>query len=52
MESRLDLGGEGTKARKKHGRTEIRLDSGWGSGPNILCLLERGYQVTGKFKSA
>jgi hypothetical protein len=52
MESRLDLGGEGANARKKRGRTEIRLDSGWGSGPNIIWLLARGYQVTGKFKSA
>ena len=52
MESRLDLGGESADAGKKRGRTEIRLDSGWGSGPNIAWLLERGYQVTGKFKSA
>jgi hypothetical protein len=28
------------------------LDSGWGSGPIITWLLQRGYQVTGKFKSA
>ncbi len=52
MESRLGLSGEGADARKKRGRTEIRLDSGWSSGPNITWLLERGYQVTGKFKSA
>jgi hypothetical protein len=52
MESRLGLGGEGADILKKRGRTEIRLDSGWGSGPNITWLLERGYQVTGKFKSA
>lgn len=52
MESRLGLGGEGADTLKKRGRTEIRLDSGWGSGPNITWLLARGYQVTGKFKSA
>jgi hypothetical protein len=52
MESRLGLGGEGADTLKKRGRTEIRLDSGWGSGPTITWLLTRGYQVTGKFKSA
>jgi hypothetical protein len=52
MESRLGLGGAGADTVKKRERTEIRLDSGWGSGPNITWLLERGYQVTGKFKSA
>lgn len=52
MESRLGLGAEDIDTLKKRGRTEIRLDSGWGSGPNITWLLARGYQVTGKFKSA
>jgi hypothetical protein len=52
MEQRLGLGGAGADTVKKRERTEIRLDSGWGSGPNITWLLERGYQVTGKFKSA
>lgn len=52
MESRLGLSGEGADMVKKRGRTEIRLDSGWGSGPIITWLLERGYQVTGKFRSA
>jgi hypothetical protein len=52
MESRLGLGGDDADTRRKRGRTEIRLDSGWGSGPNITWLLTRGYQVTGKFKSA
>jgi len=52
MESRLGLGGEGADMVKKRGRTEIRLDSGWGSGPIITWLLARGYQVTGKFRSA
>lgn len=52
MESRLGLEGAGADTLKKRGRTEIRLDSGWGSGPNITWLLQRGYQVTGKFKSA
>lgn len=36
----------------KRERTEIRLDSGWGSEPSITWLLQRGYQVTGKFRSA
>ena len=35
MESRLGLPGDDADTRKKRGRTEIRLDSGWGSGPNI-----------------
>jgi hypothetical protein len=52
MEKRLGLDGKDVVTRKKRGRTEIRLDSGWGSGPNITWLLARGYQVTGKFKSA
>jgi hypothetical protein len=52
MESRLGLQGNDASTLKKRERTEIRLDSGWGSGPNITWLLERGYQVTGKFKSA
>jgi hypothetical protein len=52
MESRLGLQGNDADTLKKRARTEIRLDSGWGSGPNITWLLERGYQVTGKFKSA
>jgi hypothetical protein len=42
MESRLGLGGEGADTLKKRGRPEIRLDRGWGSGPNITWLLERG----------
>jgi hypothetical protein len=52
MEKRLGLDGKDAATVKKRGRTEIRLDSGWGSGPNITWLLARGYQVTGKFKSA
>jgi hypothetical protein len=52
MESRLGLSGEGADMVKKRGQTEIRLDSGWGSGPIITWLLARGYQVTGKFRSA
>ena len=52
MESRLGLKGVDADTLKKRGRTEIRLDSGWGSGPIITWLLERGYQVTGKFRSA
>jgi hypothetical protein len=52
MESRLGLQGNDPDTLKKRGRTEIRLDSGWGSEPIITWLLERGYQVTGKFRSA
>ncbi len=46
----LDKEDEATLA--KRARTEIRLDSGWGSEGMITWLLNRGYQVTGKFKSA
>jgi hypothetical protein len=52
MESRLGLQGKDGDTLKKRGRTEIRLESGWGSEPIITWLLERGYQVTGKFRSA
>jgi hypothetical protein len=52
MEQRLGLEGEDADTLKKRGRTEIRLDSGWGSEPIITWLLQRGYQVTGKFRSA
>ncbi len=52
MEKRLSLAGEDAETVKKRGRTEIRLDSGWGSGPNITWRMSRGYQVTGKFRSA
>ncbi len=47
----LGLEGENDAAKSKRGRVEIRLDSGWGSEAMITWLLERGYQVTGKFKS-
>jgi type IV secretory pathway protease TraF len=46
----LDRDDEQTAA--KRARTEIRLDSGWGSEAIITWLLARGYQVSGKFKSA
>jgi hypothetical protein len=48
----LGLDGEGVHIQAKRARTEIRLDSAWGSEAVITWLLERGYQVTGKFKSA
>jgi hypothetical protein len=48
----LGLEGESKQARAKRARTEIRLDSGWGGEAMIIWLLERGYQVTGKFKSS
>ncbi len=47
----LALGGESPEALRKRARTEIRLDSSWGSEAMITWLLERGYHVTGKFKS-
>jgi hypothetical protein len=52
MERRLGLQGNDASTLKQRERTEIRLDSGWGSEPIIAWLLERGYQVTGKFRSA
>jgi len=48
----LGLEGESDAVRRKRARTEIRLDSGWGSEALITWLLSRGYHVTGKFKSA
>jgi hypothetical protein len=50
-EQRLGLAGESAEVQAKRARTEIRLDSAWGSDRVIAWLLERGYQVTGKFKS-
>lgn len=50
-ERRLGLAGESAAVQAKRARTEIRLDSAWGSDRVIPWLLERGYQVTGKFKS-
>ncbi len=50
-EQRLGLAGDSADAQAKRARTEIRLDSGWGSDKVITWLLDRGYQVTGKFKS-
>lgn len=37
MEKRLGLDGEEAETRKKRGRTEIRLDSGWGRGLLFFC---------------
>jgi hypothetical protein len=48
----LDLEGESAKVQAKRARTEWRLDGGWGTEEIISWLLARGYQVTGKFKSA
>ena len=50
-EQRLGLAGESADVQAKRARTEIRLDSAWGSEGVMNGLLERGYQVTGKFKS-
>ncbi len=46
------MDGEGQEVQRKRARTEIRLDSGWGSEGMITWLLSRGYQVTGKFKAS
>ncbi len=48
----LGLEGESKQDKAKRARTEIRLDSGWGGEAIITWLLERGYQITGKFKSS
>ncbi len=50
-EQMLGLAGEDEAVQARRARTEIRLDSGWGSETMITWLLARGYQVTGKFKS-
>ena len=50
-EHRLKLAGDDAAAQAKRARIERRLDSSWGSEGVITWLLERGYQVTGKFKS-
>lgn len=47
----LGLAGEEEATQAKRAYTEIRLDGGWGTEANITWLLERAYQVTGKFKS-
>jgi hypothetical protein len=50
-EALLGLAGDSDESQRKRGRTEIRLDSSWGSEAMITWLLSRGYHVTGKFKS-
>jgi hypothetical protein len=50
-ETLLGLAGDDAATAAKRARTEWRLDSGWGSTEQLEWLLERGYQVTGKFKS-
>jgi hypothetical protein len=47
----LGLVGDDDDTRAKRARTEIRLDSSWGSTAAINWVLLRGYQVTTKFKS-
>jgi hypothetical protein len=47
----LDGAGDSPEARAKRARIEFRRDSGWGSEEWINGLLERGSQVTGKFKA-
>jgi hypothetical protein len=50
-ERRLDLAGDDEAAQARRARTDVRLDSSWGSTAAINWLLERGYQVMTKFKS-
>src|SRR5919202_967674 len=47
----LGLVGDDDSTRAKRARTEVRLDSSWGSTAAINWALLRGYQVTTKFKS-
>lgn len=47
----LALGGDDAAAQDRRARTEVRLDSSWGSTTARTWRLERGYQVTTKFKS-
>src|ERR671933_841860 len=47
----LALAGDDDGTRAKRARTEIRLDSSWGSTAAINWLLLRGYQVTTTFTS-
>ena len=42
MERRLGWQGADPAPWKKRARTEMRLDSGWGSEPSLTWLLERG----------
>ena len=47
----LELEGDDAATLARRARVEWRLDSGWGSEEMLNWLLERGYQVTGKFKA-
>ncbi len=47
----LGLAGDDDSTRAKRARTELRLDSSWGSTAALNWVLDRGYQVTTKFKS-
>jgi hypothetical protein len=51
MEQLLGVAGEDEVAQAKRARIELRLDSGWGTDTILPWLLDRGYQVTGKFRS-
>jgi hypothetical protein len=50
-QQRLGVVGDSAEAQAKRARTEIRLDSAWGSDRVITWLLARGDQVTGTFTS-
>src|SRR5919202_5469320 len=47
----LGLAGADEGTRAKRARTEIQLDSSWGSTPALNWVLLRGYQLPTKFKS-
>src|ERR687886_1770929 len=47
----LNLAGDDATTRARRARTELRLDSSWGSTAAINWALARGYQVTTKFKA-
>jgi hypothetical protein len=47
----LNLAGDDVTTHARRARTELRLDSSWGSTAAINWALARGYQVTTKFKS-
>lgn len=51
IEALYGMAGDDGAAAEKRARTEWRMDSGWGSDAILSYLLDRGYQVTGKFRS-
>jgi hypothetical protein len=51
IEALYSMAGDEEAAQEKRARTEWRMDSAWGSDPILTYLLDRGYQVTGKFRA-